>query len=180
MKKYLSFLFFTSLLLAQAQYDKNVEEHQVQIGLPMPAILYEKGVAKNLTLSLELLTGFEFDSCISCTSSEEFGFYFIVRGQYRYYYNMKRRLDKGKNISGNSGNYVGGLLVYQDGNPFIGGLKEERYTLGAGLVYGLQRIYKRGFFYRLETGVAYAESDLTYGVGVVLAARIGWVLGKKR
>ncbi|MFS4467139.1 hypothetical protein [Maribacter sp. 2210JD10-5] len=172
--------FFLSVISARAQSVNNVEDHQVQIGLPMPAILYEKGVGKNSTLSIEAVAGLWIRDCTRCNT--EFGVYPILRGQYRYYYNMKRRLDKKKNISGNSGNYVGGLILYQDGNALLGSLNTVS-TVAVGPVYGIQRTYKKGFFYRLETGLAYFEDDSfidNNGITLVLAARIGWTLGHKK
>ncbi len=178
MKKFVFFLMLPSIFLLNGQVDKNVENHQVQIGLPMPSILYEKGVAKNTTLSIEAIAGLWIGGCTACES--DFGVYPILRGQYRYYYNMGRRRGKKKNISGNSGNYIGGLLVHQSGNPIIGNLENASNTVMVGPVYGLQRTYRRGFFYRLEGGVVYVEDDFTSGLGLILAARIGWVIGKRR
>ncbi|MFS4493746.1 hypothetical protein [Maribacter sp. 2308TA10-17] len=163
--------------ILNAQTDKNVEEHQVQIGLPMPAILYEKGISNNSTLSLEAVTGFELRGCTGCET--QYGIRAILRGQYRYYYNLERRITKGKNISGNTGNYVGGLMLVQFGNPIIGDIQRPD-IFGVGPVYGIQRTYRRGFFYRLEGGVAYLEDGFGSGVGLILAARIGWVLRKRR
>lgn len=177
MKKFLSILFFTSIFQSQAQYDKNVERTQLQFGLPMPSVLYEIGMSKNTTTSLEAITGFALRGCSSCSTN--FGVYPIVRGQYRYYYNMKRRLRKGKNITGNSGNYVAALVAYQHGHPLIGNLFTTN-TFGVGPVYGLQRTYKRGFFYRLEGGVNYYQDDLNDGILLVLAVRVGWTIRKKQ
>ncbi len=92
---------------------------------------------------------------------------------------MERRLRKGKNITGNTGNYVGALMAYASGTPLIGDLYAVN-TFAVGPVYGIQRTYKKGFFYRLETGVTYYEDTLGRGVSLVLAARIGWVIRKKR
>jgi len=156
MKKTTFLLFLLCFSFLDAQIDKNVEEYQVQIGLPLPAILYEKGISKNSTLSLEALTGLQITGCSGCET--QFGVHPILRGQYRFYYNMERRIRKGKNITGNTGNYVGGLLVYQSGSPLIGDI-QNLDVLGGGPVYGIQRTYKRGFFYRLEGGVAYFRDD---------------------
>ena len=160
-----------------AQLNNNVEDHQLQLSLPMPGMLYEKGIAKNATLSVEVITGFNLRGCTSCET--EFGIYPIIRGQYRYYYNMDRRLERGKNILGNSGNYLGGLLLYQDGNALIGNLGTNS-VVAVGPVYGLQRTYKRGLFYRLETGVAFFEDNFDNGVTLILAARVGWVIRRRK
>jgi len=159
-----------------AQQDSNVERSQLQLSLPLPSILYELGVGKNTTTSLEAVTGFALNGCSDCKTN--FGVYPIIRGQIRYYYNMKRRLEKGKNISGNSGNYVAALMAYQGGSPLLGNLNTTN-TIAVGPVYGIQRTYKRGFFYRLEGGPAFIQDDADQGFGIVLAARIGWVLRKR-
>lgn len=169
------FSIFASLVYAQS--DKNVEGSQLQLSLPLPSILYELGVGKNSTTSLEAITGFGLRGCTDCKIN--FGVYPILRGQYRYYYNMERRLKKGKNITGNSGNYIAALVAYQNGSPIIGNLNTTT-VLGVGPVYGIQRTYKRGFFYRLEGGIAFVQDDFDEGVGLVLAARVGWVIRKRR
>ena len=179
MKKTLFPTLFLLIHFLNAQSSKNVEDHQLQLSLPLPGVLYEKGIAKNASLSIEAITGLRING--GGGRGTRFGVYPIFRGQYRYYYNMKRRSERGKNISGNSGNYVGGLLVYQNGNPLIGDLANgSNHILGLGPVYGWQRAYRKGFFYRLETGLVYLEDDFSYGASLVLAARIGWVLRKKR
>ncbi len=170
-------LFVCSILSLNAQSDKNVEVSQLQIGLPLPSILYEIGVGKNMTTSLEAIAGFALRGCTGCETN--FGVYPVVRGQYRYYYNMERRLRKKKNIKGNSGNYVAALVAYQHGSPIFGNLNTTT-TLAVGPVYGIQRTYKRGFFYRLEGGMAFVQDDFDQGFGLVLAARIGWVIRKRR
>ncbi|SIS86859.1 hypothetical protein SAMN05421766_104503 [Zobellia uliginosa] len=171
-------VFFVFTIFANAQHQKNVENHQIQLGLPMPAILYEKGLGRNTTATVEFVSGFGLRGCTGCET--EFGIYPILRGQFRYYYNMDRRLDKGKNISGNSGNYIAVLMAYQDQNPFIGDLTLSESILAVGPVYGIQRTYKRGFFYRLEGGLGYSETQNENGLALLLAARVGWAFGKRR
>ncbi|CAM3614621.1 hypothetical protein ZORO111903_09685 [Zobellia roscoffensis] len=170
--------FFVFTVFVNAQTKKNVEDHQVQLGLPVPAILYEKGLGKNTTATIEFVAGFGLRGCSGCET--DFGIFPTFRGQFRYYYNMDRRLDKGKNISGNSGNYIAMLMVYQDENPIFGDLELAESVFGVGPVYGLQRTYRRGFFYRLEGGVGYFETESEDGLGLFLGARVGWVLGKRR
>lgn len=177
MRNFFSLLLICSVVSLNAQTDKNVEASQLQFGLPMPSVLYEIGVGKNTTTSIEAIFGFALRGCKGCETN--FGVYPIVRGQYRYYYNMERRIEKGKNITGNSGNYVAALIAYQGGGPIIGNLNTTN-TIAVGPVYGIQRTYKRGFFYRLEGGVAFVQDDFDQGVGLVLAARIGWVIRKRR
>jgi hypothetical protein len=88
---------------------------------------------------------------------------------------MERRVEKDKNISGN---YVAVLIAYQGGGPILGNLKTT-HTIAVGYVYIIQRTNKGEFFYRLEGGVVFVQDDFDEGVGLVLAARIGWVIRKR-
>lgn len=176
MKKFLFFTCFIYFSLVQGQYDKNVERLQTQLGLLVPGVLFETAVYKNTTTSIEAVADFPLQGLT--VSKANFNLYPVVRGQFRYYHNMGRRLGKKKNISGNSGNYIAALLAYQHGHPLIG----NGFTgtaLAAGPVYGIQRTFGRDLFYRLEGGVAYVQNDVEEGLGLVLAARVGWVFRKK-
>ena len=84
-------VLFTFTIFTNAQNQNNVEDHQVQLGLPMPAILYEKALGRNTTATMEFVTGFGLRGCSGCDT--DFGIYPVLRGQLRYYYNMDRRLD---------------------------------------------------------------------------------------
>ncbi len=80
---FLLVFILTSISFVTAQSTKNVEDYQLQLGLPMPSVLYEVGIAKNATVSIEAITGFSLRSCTRCET--DFGVYPILRGQYRYY-----------------------------------------------------------------------------------------------
>ncbi len=170
-------LYVFAISFVASQSPKNVEDHQLAVSLPMPGFIYEAGIAKNVTLSAEIVTGFSLRGCTGCETL--YGIYPILRGQYRYYYNFERRKGKGKNITGNSGNYVGATLLAQSGKALIGDL-DPLATIGGGPVYGLQRTYKSGLYYRLESGVGIFSDEPDPYLSLILAVRIGWVIGKRR
>lgn len=102
---------------------------------------------------------------------------------YRYYYNLDRRLGKGKRIYRNSGNYVSMTALYANGNPIWSERPEVdidgKHFLVAGPVYGLQRTYGKGFFFNLEFGVGYGYADDASGSRLLPIAnlRLGWAFG---
>ena len=164
-------------LMAFSQSQKNVENSQTTLNFLLPGIVYEQGLAPNATIAGEVTVGFAVIDCSFCESS--FGIYPIGRLQYRYYYNFDRRSDRGKRITGNSGNYVAPMIALQGGNAIIGDLDfASDLFFGAGAVYGIQRTAPSGFQFRLEAGPAYFFDDFSDGLGLFLAAKLGWVIGK--
>ena len=171
----------TLLLMFQtfAQTDKNVEDHQLTLNFLLPGVVYEAGIAQNSTIAAEATIGFALRGCSGCETS--FGIYPIGRLQYRYYYNFERRLEKGKRIAGNTGNYIAPTLAVQGGKAVIGDLDfTSDFFGGIGVVYGLQRTAPKGFQFRLEVGPAYYFDEFGSDLGALVAVKLGWVLRKKR
>ncbi|WP_350287718.1 hypothetical protein [uncultured Croceitalea sp.] len=178
MKKALLFLLtLASFLDASAQTDFKVENNQWTVGILLPGVTYEGGIAENSTLTAELTFGFQYRE--SDFFEDGFGLYPIGRLQYRNYLNFDRRLRKGKRIDGNSGNYLAPTVAFQDGNAVVGDLDTET-VFAFGVVYGIQRTAPKGFQFRLEAGPAYFKDDFESGFGLLLAAKIGWVLKSGR
>jgi len=179
MKKLTLLLSLFSFSTIIGQSNKSVEDHQITLNALLPGIVYEAGIAQKSTLTAELTFGFQYRE--SDFFGDGFGVYPIGRFQYRDYYNFERRLRKGKRISGNTGNYTAPTVVLQSGNAFIGDLDlASRYTIGIGAVYGIQRTAPKGFQFRLEAGPAYFIDEFDNGLGLLLAVKLGWVLGKKK
>ncbi|WP_298487844.1 hypothetical protein [uncultured Maribacter sp.] len=173
----LLFLCITMPIVSIAQSSKNVEDNQFKINFLAPALNYEVGIQKNSTLSFELGTGFAIRG--GSEVGTDFGFYPYLDGQYNYYYNLNRRIAKGKNIALNTGNYVAIKTSYYSGNSILGDLDGNNYFF-AGPIYGLQRTYKSGFNFELAGGVGYYKNDVDGGVSIEIDLSIGWVLFKKK
>lgn len=177
MKKNLFLILYFLIGFVNAQSSKNVENHQISLNILLPGVVYEAGISQNSTLTAELTLGFQYRE--STFLEDGFGVYPIGRLQYRDYYNFQRRLGKGKRIEGNSGNYTAPTVVIQSGNAFVGDLDlASRYTVGIGAVYGIQRTAPKGFQFRLEGGPGYFFDEFSNGLGLILAAKIGWVIRK--
>lgn len=80
-----------------------------------------------------------------------------LSGAGRYYYNFVRRLERGKSIRYNSGNYISTKLLYT--LPAIietssGGLQApDVQGVSVQALWGFQRTYRRNFYLNLELGL---------------------------
>ncbi len=183
MKIYLLTVSLLFISLVSAQSDKNVEEQQFKINFINPGVEYELGIAKNQTISLGI--GLQFTAA---SVSTEFYYAFLptLNAQYRFFYNMERRLGKDKNISGNSGNYIAASGTMFSSLFFIGNVDDVTGSAGfIGPVYGIQRTYQKGFNFNMEFGVGLyfaSASDfqtVDSGIGPTISFSIGWVLGRR-
>lgn len=173
-------LSFTFLCLAQtmAQSDKNVEDGLFKINALIPGVSYELGLGKNTTLSFDaaLIPG----ASGGTNRETEFGIFPGLQSDLRYFMNMERRLSKGKNIHGNSGNYVAIVNQFYLGDPIIGDLSlSSSYYYIVGTVYGIQRTRKKGFYWGISFGPAFFADDFDSDFGLFIDARLGWVIRKK-
>lgn len=174
------FLFlFLMANICLAQTNKNVEDHQFTINFLLPGVVYEHGVSQNSSITAEATIGFAYRD--SDLFDSGFGIYPIGKLQYRHYYNFQRRLDKGKHISGNSGNYIAPMVALQGGKAVIGDLDySSDFFAGTGAVYGLQRTGRKGLSFRFEVGPAYFFDEFDNDFGLFMALKLGWVVNKKR
>lgn len=87
--------------------------------------------------------------------------------QYRYYYNSRKRTEKGKRTALNSMNYVAPVysVIFTDGQITENALLEEennRPVQTVGAVWGLQRNYKNRFSLDLNLGLGYVFGKSTF------------------
>ena len=192
MKKYfLTALLIGTSFLSNAQVNKNVEKGIFKINALSPGVSYEFGIGMDMTINLDALVVIGGGS--RGPNDFNIGFFPGFDAEFRYFNNFERRLSKDKNISGNSGNYWALSTGIQSGQAIIG-----TYNLGyatsihLGAVYGLQRTYKKGFYWNLSfgPGVFFTREEFlfpsssvnvdTTSFGIVGVGKIGWVLGKKK
>ena len=174
---------FTSSLFAQRQergrtFDLvHLEHHQFRFDLLSPGLNYELGLFRNQSVSSGL-------GLTTATYGEGYALGLTMNNRYRYYHNFNRRIDRGRNVSGNSGNYVAAAQ-----SIFFSGLRlstdidgPDDFNLGFfGMVYGIQRTYDNGLNFNLELGAGYYRGDgVPDGVGPLLHFTIGWVATKRR
>lgn len=168
----LSFCFFTFSFI-NAQNQPSVEDGLFSVNILTPGLEYEYGLTNSTTLDLRAGSGFAYREG---AFGKGFGVYPVFGAQYRYYYNLNKRLEKGKNISNNSGNYIALSGTVQSGKPIVGDLEyNEGYFGVIGPVWGLQRYYGAGFKLDLNLGAGYGfnESGGSF-FSPIVGLRLGW------
>lgn len=180
MKNHLFFILLLSLISSiHAQSDKNVEDHQFKINFINPGIDYEVGIGKDQTLDFGIALQF------GARGGYDHLYWALIpafNAQYRYYYNLDRRITKNKRTAGNTGNYIALNNTTFFNERIIGNLNTYGGYFGyVGSVYGIQRTYAKGFSFNLKFGIGYYYDDYYEGqFGPILGLSVGWVPGKKR
>lgn len=171
-------LLFFSLFSLYAQQQTGVEKGLLSVNILTPGLEYELGLTNTTTLDFRVGTGFAYQKNMF---DEGYGIYPIFGAQYRYYYNFKKRSEKGKNTASNNANYLALSSAIQSGRPIIGELEYYDDYFGViGPVWGLQRYYGSGFKLDLNLGAGYSfnNSGESY-FSPIIAFRLGWRIFKK-
>lgn len=155
----------------------NLERHQFKFDLLSPGFSYELGLFKNQSVSTSLGLGL-------ATYQEGYAYGLAMNNRYRYYHNFNRRINTGKNVSGNSGNYIAAAQAIFFSQLRIATNIEgpSDFNLGFyGMVYGIQRTYPKGFNFNLELGAGYYRGDgIPSGYGPLFGFNFGWVATKRK
>ena len=177
----LCFVFTTT----QAQWQErggtfdlpHLERHQFKLNLLSPGFTYELGLFKNQSVSTNL-------GLATATYQEGYVFGLAMNNRYRYYHNFNRRERLDKNTSGNSGNYIAAAQAIFFSQLRISTNVEgpDDFNLGFyGMVYGIQRTYKKGFNFNVELGAGYSKGDgVLDRYGPLFNFTFGWVATKRK
>ena len=172
-------LLFSSILVC-AQFGKNCELRQFKLNAANPGIEYEMALGTNTTLDFKLGMQATLDPAVS-DRFEDFGFFPSLSGQYRYYYNFGKRQRNGRQIYGNSANYLAPVVTIFSPRSRTVANREVNSIFGlAGLVTGLQRSFNSGFNFSIDVGAAYYLGTVTDGIYPVANLSIGYILSEKR
>lgn len=184
---YLRFSWIFSLLMSTVFSFGQSDTPSIQKGLLKgnllfaPSFTYELGITKNLALKAE--------AGVSLTVFDNFGdtsvaFFPKFEGQFKHYYNLKRRIEKGKNITGNSGSFIAAVYNFQDSQSIFSDVNRNTDFSTLGGVWGFQRSYDSGLSLLFEIGFGY---DFTYRSNArdtngrpfpLIGFELGWVLFK--
>lgn len=176
MKNFLPFAFLFLCFTANAQEQASTSKSLFSLNFLLPGVEYETALSNKTTLDFRLGTGFAYAT--GMYRETEFGVFLNFFTQYRYFYNFQNRLEKGKNINNNSGNFIalhGGIF---NGNPIIGTLESAQdYSVEVGPVWGMQRVYKSGFKLNLHLGLGYLFNDLgDSAFSPLIGFSLGWLI----
>lgn len=176
----------TSFAQTNTETEATVENHQFAYNL-LTNLSYEKGIGKKTTLRLSgpIAGGVLYRSSsitINDYHYEDSEWGYVIRPaldvQVRHYYDLNKRLRKGKKVAHNSGNYIAGVVAA--GGPSI--LKSDNvyvpdFSLLLGAMWGIQRNYGERFMMNvgIGPGVSFYDgiSEFTFVGGVTLGFRLG-------
>ncbi|PCE64428.1 hypothetical protein [Sediminicola luteus] len=170
-------------LLSQAQYEKrgsnrlNIEAHQVSFDFISPGFRYEIGIVGSLSASTTLGLG-------NALYEEGYALGLAMNNRVRFYHNIQHRLNRGKNIGGNSGNYIAAAQAIFFSQVRLSTNIEgpDDFNLGFyGITYGIQRAYPKGFNFNVELGAGYYKGDgVDSGWGPMISIQMGWLATKQK
>ena len=155
----------------------HLERHQFKFNFLSPGFTYEFALFKNVTASTSVGLG-------AATYEEGYALGLVLNSRARYYYNFNSRLRKGKNVAGNSGNYLSAAQAI-----FFSQLRlstniegPSDFNIGFyGVVHGIQRTYPKGFNFTAEIGAGYYKGDGVFsGYGPLINLNFGWVATKRK
>lgn len=128
---------------------------------------------------MKVFLGFALDG--GSERETNFGLYPSIGAEFSCFNNLERRLRKGKNISGNSGNYLAFLNQVQFGQPIIGDLEyASEYYYNLAIVYGIQRKRSKGFYWGISFGSGVFVDEFDTAPGILIDTRLGWVIGGRK
>lgn len=177
-------LFFIFCIKTYAQ-ENEAEQKTVgvtKITIIEPGIAHEFPAGKSQTF---FLRGGLTVSLATDYYDEIAGVLFRLFGSasYRVYYNFAKRNLEGKNTANNSANYIA-FLVLVGSQPLNKDtdydLRLNNGILNTGVVWGIQRNYRKHFSLDLNLGLGYVKAGSLDGFSPIGEFNIGFWLGKKK
>lgn len=180
MRKITFLIFLLSTIGISAQFGKNCELRQFKINLINPGVEYEMALGVNSTLDFRVAWQAAIEPA-SESPIEDFDFSPAITIQNRYYHNFNARYRRGRDIYGNSGNYIApSIAVFSPDARVINNQVIEGIHGYAGLVYGVQRSFNSGLSFSIDAGAGYYVGPFRGGIHPVVNLSIGWIVSEKR
>jgi len=177
-------LVILNISFCVAQDTASVEPVQFRLNFLAPGAEVEFGVTKSSTalLNAGFLWGIGSSEDSNGFSETNFAILPIIDVQYRYYYNLKKRQEKGKNITKNSGNFIALKGTYYFTEGFLENLEgndEDLFTDESdlsiiGMTYGIQRTYFDWLHLGFEGGIGYGQTETDNIVLPIVSFTIGY------
>jgi hypothetical protein len=155
MKYPITLILLFVLLQMSAQETKPL----YSISILSPSIGLEKRIQENNSLKFSIGNSIGYGSTNGLQSK-----LFMLRGEYRHYYNLEKRRDEGRLSTHYSGNYIG--LFAEPSFVFVKG--EEATHLYAGGVWGIQRNYNSHIHLDLSVNAGIGQNGFETKAGLRL------------
>jgi len=151
------------LLLVALQVNAQETKPLYSLSIVSPTLGVEKSIKANKSFKISIgnLIGYSSKNGLQNKS-------FLLRGEYRQYYNLEKRRDEGRLSSDYSGNYIG--LFAEPSFIFAKG--EEATNMYAGGVWGIQRNYTSHFHLDLSLNAGIGRNGFETKAGL----RVGFWL----
>ena len=164
--------FFVMEIFAQDRTTTLVSHPKVELGLQGLNVGYELVTGKNTLLDFNAGLGGGY-SVQDYETSYTWNFLspaFFAITEFRYYYNLNKRLSKHKKMGVNAGNYVGAQMKYATGGIFNNNYGYRLHnTFLTEIHWGIQRDLGKNFLFNLHVGLGYAR-DIYWNSGAVYLA----------
>lgn len=180
MKCLLTLLGLLSLQMAMAQFGKNCELRQIKINALNPGVEYEMAMGVNSTLDFRVAWQVAIEPA-SETAIEDYDFFPAITVQNRYYHNFNVRYRRGRQIYGNSGNYIApSVAIFSPEARLVNTEVVDGIHGYGGLVYGIQRSFNSGLSFSIDAGAGYYIGSFDNSIQPVVNLSIGWIVSEKR
>ena len=140
---------------------------KLDLSLQGVGLTFEPRLSNSMTTDLSLGFGGGYDI------SEGSIYYQVIKPALyflatpKYFYNIKKRINKGKTAQYNSGNYIGIRLKYN--MPLYKKSDIIRNSILTNIHWGIQRAISNHWTFNSHIGVGYAH-DIDYGFGTIYPA----------
>ncbi|MDR7212428.1 DUF3575 domain-containing protein [Flavobacterium piscis] len=171
-------VLFTITIQAQDEAPASVEKNQFKINFLFPGFVYEHGFDAKNTLYSEVSSGFGYRYNSYYDESTTY-FLPMINEQFRHYYNLEKRANKGKRTAYNSGNFIAVSATYNFQSISTNKDYAEycpSFTLAP--LWGFQRTYKRKFNLEVNLGAGVNFDRFDTEFVLVAGFTLGWVIGK--
>jgi hypothetical protein len=175
-------IFFLFMVFApnrlKGQETGKKENEQVSMQRPMMfkiSLLALGGFEHRITpkTTFNVYLGYQFTGIGISSNSTQFFISPQAMVSYRYYYNFRSRMDKGKNIDAFSGNYFSLFARTLLLNPDVD-VKNRKFYSDLGLHYGFQRAIGQLFFIDLSGGFGINYYNAFEDVKFLPSVKIGF------
>ncbi|HEX5111825.1 MAG TPA: hypothetical protein VFV79_03200 [Saprospiraceae bacterium] len=182
-----TFILFPLFLFANITYAQSVftpagTTDLFKINFWNPGISYEKSIDLDHTLRLSSYIAFLTSDPIESPNGIRHIFFTpSLNAEFRTYYNLQQRNDKGRRTAMNSANYFAPLYI---GRYSTTGLWEEyKWINQFGFVWGMQRTAPRGFSIDFHAGIVVTpganNTFYYYPVDLLFQLSLGYNIAKK-
>ncbi|MRG44689.1 hypothetical protein GFS24_06170 [Chitinophaga sp. SYP-B3965] len=172
-------LFILTSLFALGQ--EGLKSSQVKANLLFlgASASYEKSISRNISLNFEAGLNYGFVYSYNSTFGGDFGYTLApnLSAEARHYYNLDKRLRRGKSITNNSGNFLSLALGY----TFTPIAYDNAYNNPSAVLtpsWGMQRGIGKRFSFELLLGFSLRyDSRAEEGTGSpAIGAKIGYII----